>query len=94
MPYPGCAGPYGSARGDQEQGEACQAQGGSTGRGDRSPSSCGAEGRLRTEMSYGRCPSAHGGSDSQGAPCASCRHADDQEMFPEEGFQQSVSPEV
>lgn len=31
-------------------------------------------------MSYGRRPSAHGGSDSQGAPCASCRHADDQEM--------------
>lgn len=31
-------------------------------------------------MSYGRRPSAHGGSDSQGAPCASCRHADDGEM--------------
>lgn len=31
-------------------------------------------------MSYGRRPSAHGGSDSQGAPCASCRHADDEEM--------------
>ena len=31
-------------------------------------------------MSYGRRPSAHGGSGSQGAPSASCRHADDQEM--------------
>lgn len=31
-------------------------------------------------MSYGWRPSAHGGSDSQGAPSASCRHADYQEM--------------
>ncbi|KAG7239014.1 hypothetical protein INR49_030279 [Caranx melampygus] len=84
MPYPRRTGPCGSASGDQEQGEACQAKGGCTRQSERSPGrgcSCGgAKGRFRTEMSYGRRPSAHGGSDSQGAPCASCRHADDQEM--------------
>lgn len=84
MPYPGRTGPCGSARGDQEQGEACQAKGGCTGQWERSAcrgcSSCGAKGRFRTEMSYGWRPSAHGGSDSQGAPSVSCRHADYREM--------------
>lgn len=84
MPNPGRTGPCGSASSDQEQGEACQAKGGCAGQGERSPSggciSGGAKGRFRTEMSYGRRPSAHGGSDSQGAPCASCRHAGDREM--------------
>lgn len=84
MPYPRRTDPCGSASGDQEQGEACQAKGSCTGQREKSLGrgcgSGGAKGRFRTEMSYGRRPSAHGGSDSQGAPCASCRHADDQEM--------------
>lgn len=84
MPYPGWTGPSGSASRDQEQGEACQAKGGCRGQRDGSPSGGygggGAKCRFRTEMSYGRRPSAHGGSDSQGAPCANCRHADDLEM--------------
>lgn len=84
MPYPARTGSCGSASSDQEQGEACQAEGGRAGQGEKSPGGrCGggnAEGRFRTELSYGPRPSAHGGSDSRGAPCASCRHAGDLEM--------------
>lgn len=79
VPYPGRTGPGCGTGGDQEQDEACQAEGGCGGQGDGSPSGrSGADQcRFRTEMSYGWRPSAHGGSDSQGAPCASCRHAGD-----------------
>lgn len=80
MPYPGRTGPCGGARGDQEQGEACQTNGGCTGQRQRSARSGGAKGGFRTEMSYGWRPSAHGGSGSQGAPSASCRHVDFPEM--------------
>lgn len=83
MPYSRRTGPRDGTSGDQEHGEACQAEGGCTRQGEmwtsRGCSSGGAEGSFRTEMNCGRRPSAHGGSDSQGAPCASCRHADDQE---------------
>lgn len=83
MPYPRRTGPCDSTSSHQEDREACQAKGGCTRQGEmwtgRGCSGGGAEGRFRTEMNCGRRPSAHGGSDSQGAPCASCRHADDQE---------------
>lgn len=73
-----------AASGDQEQGEAYQGKGGCTGLGDERPSEGGSggcsEGKFRAKMSCGCHPSAHGGLGSQGAPCASCRHAGDQEM--------------
>lgn len=83
MPQPRRTGPRGSASGDQQQGETCQAEGGRAGQREKSPGGgCGGErakSSFRAEMSYGWHPSAHGGSDSQGAPSASCRHADDWE---------------
>lgn len=88
MADPRRTGPCGRAGGDQEQGEACQTKGGCSGQGDRALSGgCSGGGggsgdtkcRFRTKVSCGRSPSAHGGSDSQGATCASCRHAGDLE---------------
>lgn len=74
MPYPRWAAPQSRAS-HQEQGEAQQAEGGSAGQG-RKPGVGSANGsEVRTETSDGCHPSAHGGSDSQGAHCTGSMHA-------------------
>lgn len=74
MPYPERAAPQ-SCASHQEQGEERQAKGCSTGQG-RKPSVGSANGsEVRTETSDGCHPSAHGGSDSQGAHCTGSMHA-------------------
>lgn len=74
-----------TASSDKDQGEAYQGKRGCIGQRDTEPSrdsnSGGATDRFRTEMSHGCRPFAHVGSGSQGAPCAGCRHADDEVLF-------------
>lgn len=97
MPYPRRTGSRCSASGDKKQNETCQAQGEWTQQGQMLPGGgCrkdGAKSRFSTEVSHGWGPSAHGGSDSQGAPCVRCSHAAADEMSHRRDDRRGGSPE-